>query len=368
MNILKGIYLQTIIALPLLLSILSCSKKETDDPIVDQPSIDYPTYIKACDLSFLPEMRQDGVVYRNLNNQAEDPLETLRKAGMNAVRLRLWNQHNGASGLKAVESIANEITEKKIMTWITLHYSDTWADPGNQQKPEAWKNLSFEVLKDSVYEFTFKVAKALQPGILQIGNEINQGLLWPEGQRPNIYQMRALLAEGIRACRNASPNTKIMLHHAGYQNAVTFFDQLQNLDYDLIGISYYPIWHGKSLSELSNAIRLLSDSYAKDVIIAETSYPFTFDWADYTNNIIGSPNQTISAFPASPEGQLNFLNELSFQVDSAGGKGWCYWGAEWVASKGPEAGNGSSWENQALWDFDFQALPAQNAFVRAVAK
>ncbi|HQQ13671.1 MAG TPA: glycosyl hydrolase 53 family protein, partial [Bacteroidales bacterium] len=194
------------------------------------------------------------------------------------------------------------------------------------------------------------------------------GLLWPEGHRSNIFQMRALLSEGIRACREASPKTKIMLHYAGHQNALSFFEPFVNLDFDLIGLSYYPIWHGKSLDELGTSIQNLKNTYNKEVIIAETSYPFSFGWADWTNNVLGNSGQIISNFPASPQGQSDFLQALDAKIGEAGGKGWAYWGAEWVASKGDQASNGSSWENQALWDFDFNALPAVNAFVRPVGK
>lgn len=349
-------------------SLLSCTKKDPDDPIIVPDETEFPTYIKACDLSFLPEMRSDGVGFKNFDQQAEDPLTTLTKAGMNMVRLRVWNNPEGKSSPKDVAIFSKEIEEKKIVIWLTLHYSDTWADPGAQSKPAAWTNLDFETLKDSVYHFTYAVAAAMKPGILQIGNEINAGLLWPEGHRSNIFQMRALLSEGIRACREASPKTKIMLHYAGHQNATSFFEPFNNLDFDYIGLSFYPIWHGKSLDELKTSIQNLKNTYNKEVVIAETSYPFSFGWADWTNNVLGNSGQIISNFPASPQGQIDFLWALDATVSEAGGKGWAYWGAEWVASKGDQASNGSSWENQALWDFEFKVLPAVNTFVRPVGK
>lgn len=338
---------------------LSCEKSE---PIVPPVIVEPPSYLKACDLSFLPEMRIDRVAFKNTDGQAEDPLTTLKKQGMNAVRLRLWNGESGLNTLESVSTYSDEIKSHDILTWITVHYSDTWADPGYQTKPAAWANASFEVLKDSIYQFTYKAALKLKPDYIQIGNEINQGLLWPEGHINNSFQMRALLAEGIRACRNASPDTKIMIHYAGFQYANVFYAALQNLDYDIIALSYYPVWHGKNMQDLENKMKELKETYNKEVIIAETSYPFTFEWADWTNNVIGGNNQIIPEFPATAEGQKEFLTSLNGHIKQADGFGWCYWGAEWVASKGDQASNASSWENQALWDFDFKALPAVTAF------
>lgn len=354
----------------LLIVTAGCNKTETPGPVEPQDPefLELPAYIKGCDLAFLPEIRKDGIVFKDLSGAAEDPLATLHKAGMNAVRLRLWHRSGGNYDLFDVGDFSAELRDLKLPVWLTIHYSDTWADPGAQLKPAAWANLDFETLKDSMYQYTFRVAARLQPAMLQIGNEINQGLLWPEGHISNVYQMRALLAEGIRACRTASPKTKIMLHYAGHQNALQFFEPFKNLDFDYIGLSYYPIWHGKSLSSLGGSISSLTEAYGKKVIIAETSYPFSFGWADWTNNVLGDQTQIISDYQASPDGQAAYLNALDETVLQAGGMGWCYWGAEWVASKGAEATNGSSWENQALWDFDFKALPAVNQFFRPIGQ
>jgi arabinogalactan endo-1,4-beta-galactosidase len=352
-------HLNIIILVGLFAFVSSCDKSE---PIVPPVIVELPSYLKACDLSFLPEMRLDGVAFKNTEGQLEDPLETLKKQGMNAVRLRLWNGQNGLNTLENVKTYSDEIKSKGLLTWITVHYSDTWADPGSQTKPASWSNASFEVLKDSIYEFTYKAVLKLKPDYIQIGNEINSGLLWPEGHSNNSFQMRALLAEGIRACRNASPATKIIIHYAGYQYASIFYAGLQNLNYDIIALSYYPIWHGKDMKDLENKMIDLKETYKKEVIIAETSYPFTFDWADWTNNIIGGNNQIVPTIPATADGQKVFLTTLNNHIKQAEGFGWCYWGAEWVASKGDQASNGSSWENQALWDFDFKALPAVTTF------
>lgn len=336
-------------------SFISCRRDSS--PIPDEFLV-VPAFVRAADLSFLPEMRQAGVKFKNRDGQLEDPLKTLATNGMNMIRLRVWHRADGKYSLRDTEKLASEARQFHLPVWVSLHYSDTWADPGAQIKPSSWQDLDFNLLKDSVYHYTYRVASTLKPSILQIGNEINSGFLWPDGHILHHDQMIALLAEGIRGCRDASPQTKIMLHYAGLSGSSVFFDASSTLDYDFTGLSYYPIWHGKSLAETGAVIQRLKNTFKKEVLIAETSYPFTLDWADYTNNILGLNTQIIPSYPATPEGQLSFLQALGQTIGQSGGRGWCYWGAEWVAAYGPHSTHGSSWENQALWDFGFQALPA----------
>ena len=141
-------------------------------------------------------------------------------------------------------------------------------------------------------------------------------------------------------------------------------DRISNVDYDIIGLSYYPIWHGKSLIDLKNAMQTLGQTHNKEVVIAETAYPFILSWNDYTNNIVGLDNHLILPdYPASPVGQKAFIKEIkSIMVDLSKGIGFCYWGAELIAWKGNQATDASPWENQALFDFQNQALPVLNEF------
>lgn len=351
------------ILLILIIFSLSC-RKTIEKPDIIPPVIDSVHFIKACDISFLPLIRTYNTVFYNREGTAEDMLTTMKKNGVNTIRLRLWNNPaDGHSGFEEVLAFSNEIKTAGFKTWLTLHYSDTWADPGNQTKPAFWEGITFEQLKDSVYTYTAKVCLAMKPDYIQIGNEINGGLLWPEGKYDQHEQMKALLSEGIKAVRNETPATKIMLHYAGHQYAVSFFTALQSMDYDIAAISYYPIWHGKDLPQLESNLRQLKQSTGKNVVIAETAYPFTLDWNDWTNNIVGLEDQLLDGYPASPEGQLAFLNQMHQIVSNVnGGVGICWWGAEWVAYRGQQADNGSSWENQALWDFENKALPAIEAF------
>lgn len=349
----------SVVCLNLLLLLSSCRPEPSPLP---ETFIPVPAVVRGADLSFLPEMRLAVTDFKNTQGEVEDPLKTLSVAGMNIIRLRLWHQPEGKYSLREAIAIAQEAKLMNLPLWISLHYSDTWADPGSQTKPTQWHNIDFELLKDSIYHYTYRVASTLQPAILQIGNEINQGILWPEGHISQHSQMSALLAEGIRGCRNASPQTKIMLHYAGLSGAYVFFGNLLQLDYDYIGLSYYPIWHGKSLAETGSVVQELKNTFAKDVLIAETSYPFTFEWADNTHNVVGNSSQTIPSYRATPHGQRSYLQALGQTVGESGGRGWCYWGTEWVAAYGSQSTNGSSWENQALWDFNHYALPAMTIF------
>lgn len=335
-----------------------CDKTEPLKPLVEEA---LPAYLRGCDLSALPAMRALNVKYKNAVGVSEDPLTTLQNAGMNVVRLKLWTTPSGFSSLDSVAKFADEIKRKGMRVWVTVHYSDTWADPGAQATPASWVNLPFTVLKDSLYNYTAQVVERIKPDYFQIGNEINHGLLWPIGHSNHPSQMRALLSESIRATRHVSPETKILLHYAGFQDAAAFYEPLKNLDFDIIGLSYYPFWHGKNIAQLETKMIELADTYKKQVVIAETSYPFSLLWADWTNNIVGDPEQLIHEFEAIPQGQHAFLTTLDQSIQLAQGLGWCYWGAELVAADGPQSTDGSVWENQALWDFNNKALPVIEA-------
>jgi len=205
----------------------------------------------------------------------------------------------------------------------------------------------------------------IQPDIIQIGNEINSGFLWPQGHLiNNESQCLQLITAASSAIRNQSATTKIMIHYAGIGSGATwFFNKMSSINYDYIGLSYYPVWHGKNLSDVNTTITSLGQTHNKKVIIAETAYPFTLNWNDWTNNIVGQNDQLITTYPASNEGQKNFILAIKNLVkQNSRGLGFCYWGAEWLAFRGPTATNGSSWENQALWDFNNNALPVMDAF------
>lgn len=347
--------LQIIISFLIFCTILSCQKNNE----VDGKTQDEDLFLCGADVSFLPEVRSSGIVLYSNDHKQEDMLVTLNKTGWNLIRLRLWNNPSSSTcSFASVKSLNNEVKSNGMKSLICVHYSDSWADPGQQTKPSNWKTLNFEQLKDSVYNFTKKIIIEMNPDYIQIGNEINNGLLWPDGSFSNIEQMKSLLKEGIRAVRENSQKTKIILHYAGTSNSINFFNKMLDLDYDIIGISYYPNWHGKDLNELKQSLLSLSSIFNKYILILETAYPFTFQWNDWTQNIFGNDTQILPEFSATPQGQKEFLvrlKEIIKQVPK--GLGYCYWGGEWISYKGNSATNGSPWENLAFWDYDNHALP-----------
>jgi arabinogalactan endo-1,4-beta-galactosidase len=357
--------------------ISACSKTSSPDPVTPPlPPVLAPLntdFIRGVDLSFSPEILSAGTIFKD-NNQVKDLVQICKDKGINTVRLRVWHTPiEGHSGLAEVVAFAKILNTKGFNIWLDIHYSDSWADPANQTKPAAWKNASFTELKDSVYQYTssciqsFKTA-GINLKMVQIGNETNSGFLWDLGKVGGSFDNNwgnyaLLLREGIRAVKDISSTTKTMIHLAGYDSADWFFGNLaaQNVSYDYIGLSYYPVWHGKSLDLLLTSLTSLINKYQKPVIIAETSYPFTLLWNDYTNNIVGMTSQLIPAYDATPDGQNAYtkaLIDLMRKLPNQQGLGVCWWAPEWVSFKGPTATNGSSAENLTLFDFSNNALPA----------
>lgn len=315
--------------------------------------------IKGADFSFLPEVRQSGLLFYNQNGIAEDMLSTFKNSGGNVVRLRIWvNPNTATSNFATVKSLSQEIKNRGMKVMISVHYSDSWADPSQQTKPSIWQNHTFAELKNDVYLYTKQIMTEIHPEYIQIGNEINNGFLWPEGNFSNLLQFKQLLQSGISAVRDSNSSTKIIIHFAGIDGANNFFSQISDVDYDIIGISYYPIWHGKDLNVLQQNFSSISNLFNKPILVAETAYPFTLDWNDATNNIIGLSNQILPNFSATKQGQKDYLNRMKIIMKEVPkGIGFCYWGAEWTSYKGANATDGSSWENQAFWDFNNYANP-----------
>ncbi|MEI8074000.1 MAG: glycosyl hydrolase 53 family protein [Bacteroidota bacterium] len=355
----------------------SCSKSNGSDPVTP-PVSPAPTalntdFIRGADLSFTPEILLAGTSFKD-NSQTKDLVQIFKDKGINTVRLRLWHSPvDGHSSLQEVLDFAKTLNAKGFNIWLDIHYSDTWADPGNQTKPNAWKNASLTTLKDSIYQYTSSTVQAFKNAgitlkLVQIGNETNSGFLWDLGKvggsfDTNWSNYALLVKEAIRAVKDVSSTTKTMLHYAGFDTADWFFSNVaaQNISYDYIGLSYYPVWHGKSLDALQTALTSLVNKYQKPIIIAETSYPFTLSWNDYTNNVVGTTSQLIPAYDATPEGQnayLKALFEVMRKIPGQQGLGICWWAPEWVSFKGPTATNGSNAENLTLFDFSNNALPA----------
>ena len=345
------------------LILISCNK---EDLIVPKLNNEGSEFISAVDISSYPEISNLNPIFYDLGGNQKNFLLILKENGINTVRLRLWvNPTNEHSGFNEVKQFSETLKANGFKTWLTLHYSDSWADPEHQDTPTQWQEISFTTLKDSVFNYTKRVVTELEPNYIQIGNEINSGFLHPYGHISNNRQnFIELMKMGITAVRTNSTTTKIILHFAGIENADWFFSQVNTLDYDIIGLSYYPIWHGKSLEDLKIKMKQLSQTYNKNILIAETAYPFTLEWNDWTNNIVGFEEQLIlPEYPATIEGQRKFIKQIKRLTNEVeNGIGFCYWGAELIAWKENQSVDASPWENQALFDFDNKALPVFSEF------
>ena len=322
--------------------------------------------ISGVDISDYPKVSSYNPTFYDENNNEIGFINSLIQNGVNTIRLRLWvNPVDESSSLDEVKEFSNELKSLGFKIWVTPHFSDTWAHPGQQQTPSDWSSLSFEELKNQVYTYTSQIMSEINPDYIQIGNEINTGILFPHGRiADNQDQFVELVNEGVNAVRNSSTNAKIILHCAGFESSNWFFNIVNQVDYDVIGISYYPWWHGKSLDDLQNQLSSLSINFEKEILIAETSYPFTLGWNDWTNNNVGSEEHLILPdYPASPQGQKDFIRDIKnlvFEVNN--GIGFCYWGADRIAWDGETSTNGSTWENQAVFDFENKELPVLQEF------
>ena len=246
-------------------------------------------YRVGADISWVPQQEAEGRRF-SVDGKKQDLLLILREHGFNAVRLRLFcdpttaggYSAEGFCGLASTLAMAARVKAAGFEFLLDLHYSDTWADPAHQTKPAAWRELDFPALTNAVYRYTrdtlAEFAKAdLAPAIVQVGNEISSGMLWQEGKWDQWDQLAQLLAAGIRGVREGAPRAQVMLHLAlGGQNerSRAFLDQAarHGLDFDLIGQSYYPRWHG-TLDELRANLTDLALRYRQPIFVVEYSAP-----------------------------------------------------------------------------------------------
>jgi arabinogalactan endo-1,4-beta-galactosidase len=346
----------------------------------DELALKNSEFIEGVDLSMLHQIEANNGIYKE-NGNAEDAIQIFKHHNINYVRLRLWHSPSGGyDNLENTLLMASRIKALGLNFLIDIHYSDTWADPGHQTKPVVWQNLSYQELKDSVFQYSYKVISALKnqntlPDIVQIGNEITCGILWDDGRVCDQFntpkqwsQLAELINEGIRGVNeslNQTDSVKIMIHidRGGDNNGSRwFFDHLlaENVKFDVIGLSYYPWWQG-TFSDLESNVNDLAYRYGKEIIVVETAYPWTLDWSDNTQNIVGEPGQLLAGYPATVEGQKNFLNDLIILVQNIPnnkGSGIFYWAPEWISV--PSLG--SPWENVTLFDFAGEVLNSISVF------
>jgi arabinogalactan endo-1,4-beta-galactosidase len=356
----------------------ACKKSPAQQPVVPvNDSIKFykwTEFVMGADLSFVNQVQDYGGVYKD-SSIARDPYLIFKNHGANVVRVRLWHNPQWLAPLNAgklysdiydVEKTIKRAKAAGMAVNLDFHYSDTWADPANQVTPAAWAGLSLLGLKDSVYNYTLTVLNYLKannctPEMIQVGNENNQGMLWPLGKitNNNFTSFGSLLNSGIKAVRNfsaASPiKPQIILHVAQLQNATYWTNGIIAAgvtDFDILGLSHYSQWTTvNTIADIKNTISTLKSTFNKKIMIVETAYPFTADNADNYANI-NSANAVISGYPITPMGQYQYMVDLTQAVISGGGSGIMYWEPAWISSASHDLwGTGSSWENNAFFDF-----------------
>ncbi len=329
----------------------------------------------GADVSTLQRSLDLGARFSDSGGAVKDPYDILKSAGVNYARLRIWN--NPASGYNNKAKVlqqARAIKAKGLKLLIDFHYSDTWADPGKQSKPAAWASHSLAQLGTDVYDYTYDICTSLKsqgttPDSVQIGNEINVGMLWPQGQvvNNNFAPLASLLKQGYNATKACNNGTQVMIHTAdadSMSNARWFYDGIraQGVTWDITALSYYCMWHG-SLANLHNVITDVRTRYGKPVVIAETAYQFTTGNADGTGNSI--PGTVLcDNIPATWAGQAQQFTWTQNTARNAGAIGVFYWEPTWYAVPGNGwdpadiNGSGNGWDNMATFDWTGRVNPS----------
>jgi len=349
---------------------------------------------RGADLSSVPKNEDHGATYRDRTGRRRAPETILAAAGANLGRLKVWvNPADGYNDQAHVVHMGKRIKRAGMKLLVDFHYSDSWTDPGQQWPPAAWKDLDAAGMTAKVAEHTTSVLTALRrAGVtadyVQIGNEINPGMLWPLGQtwdvdpgdtvtEPQWDNLAAFLTAGAQAAKAVNPRTRTLLHLTNVNNGIDsltwWFDEVvaRNVPFDLIGLSFYGYWHG-SFADIQNAITVLSDRYDRDVLVVETAYPWTLE--DHPTvpweNVINLESELVAGYPATPAGQTAYLRALQDVVAAApGGRGLgtVWWEPAWTAVPGngwdpTDPTSGNAWENQAVFDWTGRALPALATF------
>ena len=318
-----------------------CDKKDPSGPGTDP--VEQPAWIIGADLSLLTRMQQAGAVYRDFQGQNVEVLPFFRERGFNYVRIRLFVdpdlQSTACQDLNYVKDLILKAKEEGYKILLDYHYSDTWADPGKQYKPAAWESLNADELARKVYVYTKETLLTLLkseavPDMIQIGNEITNGMLWdsaradvwtPEWNTPGRWSyFCSVLSQASKACREIFPGSWIMIHTdrgGDRQTALKFYNQLEihDVDYDIIGLSYYPFWHGP-LSNLRSCLEGLQMNFPdKKINLVEVAFP---------NDPWGIPDNAgyTPEYAASPQGQKKFMEDFIKTLrDFSNVNGFMYW-------------------------------------------
>ena len=358
-------------------------------------------FIKGADLSMLAEVEKHGGKFFDEHGNPQDAMAILKENGFNYIRLRLWVDPKDADGkpygggnndLATTIELAKRAKANGMKFLLDYHYSDFWTDPARQNKPKAWASMNIDQLTEAVYQHTKTTMDAFAkagvlPDMVQVGNEINGGMLWPEGKSwgqngGEFDRLAGLLNAGIKAVKEHGDQIKIMLHLAEGTKNDTFiwwFDEItkRKVPFDIIGLSYYIYWNGP-MNALQYNMDDISKRYDKDLIVVEAAYGYTTANCDNAENNFTSKEADDAGYPATVQGQANYLHDLLqvvTKVPEGRGKGVFYWEPAWLPTPGAtwatKAGmkyNSDDWkegnarENQSLFDCQGKVLPSIKAF------
>lgn len=359
-------------------------------------AVDTDSFIRGVDVSTLDMLETLGAKYYR-NGIEDDPLTILHNNGANFVRLKLWvnpydedgNPYGGGNNdYNTTLRLAKRAQALGMGILIDFHLSDFWADPANQIKPKAWVDLSYDELKNTLYNYMKNTlddfaTEGIVPEMVQVGNEISSGILHEDGEvgdgEHDFIGLAGLLESAISGIRSsAASKTKIILHldQGGRNELYSWFfggllEASPNLDFDVFGLSYYPMWHG-TMDGLQYNLNYLASTYNKEVCVVETAYAWTTEDGDGSGNVFISGDEEVGGYPATVDGQFNFMNDLEsviLNVSNDRGIGYFYWEPEWLPVEGgtyaTDAGvkykndtvtPSNTWDNMTLFDFNGNAL------------
>ena len=366
-------------------------------------------FYRGMDVSAVLTLENSGVKYYNFDGEEQDVFMTLAQAGVNYIRLRVWNDPydengNGYGGgnndVASAITLGQRATQYGMKVCIDFHYSDFWADPKKQFVPKAWEGMDIEEKSAALYNFTLEsltqiLEAGVDVGMVQVGNEINNGMCG----ETDVANVRKLLTAGSKAVREvAASSGKDILVAVHYTNIddMKKLDtlltglQVKEIDYDIVGLSFYPYWHG-TMEDLKNAITHVRNTYGKKVYVAENAYCYTSEDGDGSANSIKGTDDLAEGYSASVQGQANEVRDVCAVASEAGAEGVFYWEGTWIPVGPADADNssiwekygsgwassyaggydpkdagqyygGSSWDNQAMFDFTGHPLASLNVF------
>lgn len=366
-------------------------------------------FICGMDASAVLVEENSGVKYYNFDGEEQDVFMTLAQSGVNYIRIRVWNDPydengNGYGGgnndVPTAIELGKRATKYGMKVCIDFHYSDFWADPKRQHAPKAWEGMSVEEKSDALYEFTKDsltqiLDAGVDVGMVQIGNEINNGMSG-ESFLPNVSTLLSSGSRGVREIAQAyGKDIQIVVHYTNIEDNGQIDGLVSNLknmevDYDILGLSYYPFWDGTN-ENMQAVARHIQDTYGKKVVIAETSYAYTTEDGDGTENSFDGIDGAVEGYATSVQGQASIIRDICEAANEAGVLGIFYWEGTWIpvgkatednspiweqygsgwassyaADYDPDdAGlyyGGCSWDNQAMFDFEGHPLQSLNVF------